>query len=492
MIKPAHFRRTSQRARRAILRLAPGRATASLRPTVGKFLREDCGGVLMTFGLALIPMILAVGITIDLGRAYSVRARLAYALDAAGLAVGASQGNNAELQQIMLSYFNANYPETEIGVPATPVMTITNDVIQLSATVDMPTTFMAVVGIDQLTVATDNAIVKETTGFEVALVLDNTGSMRAGGQMDALKDAAQEMIDIVYGNEQTLEDVWFSVVPYTATVNIGIQHTDWLEPSDQYFDSPSPFEPTAWKGCVEARPGTLDQDDTPPTNDPFDTFLYQSDSDNVWTPIDESNGAQNDGTGPNLGCGPAITPLVAERATIEAAIAEMLPWSRGGTTGNLGLSWGWRALSPQWRDLWGGDTPATHPLDYNEDNMEKVVVMMTDGQNQFYDWPGNGGSGPQGSDYTAYGRLNDFGYPSLSAARDEIDSRFAQTCQDMKAEGIVIFTITFGSALDQQTQDLYQACATTPDHYFHAPSNSKISDVFRSIGTELSNLRIAS
>ena len=247
MMKSAHFSQTSQRARRAILRLAPGRATASLRPTVGKFLREDCGGVLMIFGLALIPMILAVGITIDLGRAYSVRARLAYALDAAGLAVGSSQGNNAELQQIMLSYFNANYPETEIGVPATPSMTITNDVIQLSATVDMPTTFMAVVGIDQLTVATDNTIVKETTGFEVALVLDNTGSMRSGGKMTALKDAAQEMIDIVYGNEQTLEDVWFSVVPYTATMNIGIQHTDWLDPSDQYFDSPSPFEPTAWK-----------------------------------------------------------------------------------------------------------------------------------------------------------------------------------------------------------------------------------------------------
>ena len=63
----------------------------------------------------------------------------------------------------------------------------------------------------------------------------------------------------------------------------------------------------------------------------------------------------------------------------------MEPWRRGGTTGNLGLAWGWRTISPRWRGLWGGDTPTDMPLDYGTAYMDKVVVILTDGNNEFYD-----------------------------------------------------------------------------------------------------------
>ena len=62
-------------------------------------------------------------------------------------------------------------------------------------------------------------------------------------------------------------------------------------------------------------------------------------------------------------------------------------WSRGGTAGNEGLAWGWRVLSPRWRGLWGGNTPNTRPLDYKTANTDKVAVILTDGDNQVYDWP---------------------------------------------------------------------------------------------------------
>ena len=73
-----------------------------------------------------------------------------------------------------------------------------------------------------------------------------------------------------------------------------------------------------------------------------------------------------------------------------------------------------------------------------------------------------------------------------------MDARFANICAAMKAEGIIIYTITFGSTPDDDTQALYRDCATTPDHYFHSPSNGQLKDAFKAIGTELSNLRIAS
>ena len=171
----------------------------------------------------------------------------------------------------------------------------------------------------------------------------------------------------------------------------------------------------------------------------------------------ETLNARNAAYGPNLGCGPAITPLVAEKTRVHAALDGMGPWSRGGTQGNLGLVWGWAVLSPRWRGLWGGNTPNELPLDYNSDLSDKIVVMLTDGNNEVYDWlnkwdPNRNGSndwcgyekqnnyyggncpfgttntdpdfvGPRGSDYTSYGRLNDFpGAPTTDQRRQD-DSR---------------------------------------------------------------------
>jgi hypothetical protein len=58
-------------------------------------------------------------------------------------------------------------------------------------------------------------------------------------------------------------------------------------------------------------------------------------------------------------------------------------------------------------------------------------------------------------------------------------------------DGIIIYTITFGGTPNSGTQTLYRNCATTPDKYFHAPSESVLKQAFVQIADELSNLRIA-
>ena len=393
-----------------------------------------------------------------------------------------------------LSFFTANFPVGTLNATVTNFSAIFdagNQFITLNATVEFPTFFMQVAGIETTSVSARTVIHRQTRSMELALVMDNTGSMRSGGKMDAMKSAAQSLMDSLYGSNETAPNFWVSLVPYTATVNVGNDHDDWLDPNDRYFDLPDPFVPSAWKGCVEARLAPLDQDDTPPSSEPFNSYLYANDVDNIWPPLNESNGAQNNGTGPNLGCGPTITPLVANKAVVDAAIAEMLPWHRGGTTSNLGLVWGWRALSPAWRGLWGDPVL---PLDYDAHSLDKGVIVLTDGQNQFYDWKShspNGGVGPNGSDDTAYGRLSDFGFATLNDARAEIDTRFAHICDAMKDQGILIYAITFGSTPGQETQDPYSTCATEPSYYWHAPDNITLQTVFKAIGEQLSNLRIA-
>ena len=114
--------------------------------------------------------------------------------------------------------------------------------------------------------------------------------------------------------------------------------------------------------------------------------------------------------------------------------------------------------------------------------------------NEFYDWPDhapNNGKGPRGSDYTAYGRLHDLGVTTIAAGNDLLDTRMADLCEDIKAEGIIIYTIVYGAKPNAQTKALFQTCATTPDYYYYAPDGATMKAVFKKVGRQLGNLRIA-
>lgn len=421
-------------------------------------------------------------------------------LDTAGLAAGRVALND-DAEDIAWSYFTSNFAASGGSASVDRddfefELSPDGRFVTLSVLGNTPTLFMRIFGRDLMTVSARTRIERETTGMELALVLDNTGSMLGSG-FNAMQAATYDLVNILYGDESEIEHLWVSLVPYTATVNIGNSRTSWLHTSDRVRTGTNNFPSTSrWKGCVEARSTLLDTGDTPPTDNAsrFRSFYYASTSrsqDNRWGvsgyPIKQALRDYNDGRGPNLGCGPPITPLTKSRATIEAAIGNMGPWHRGGTTGNLGLSWGWRTISPKWQGFWGGETPGDMPLAYGTPFMDKVVVILTDGQNQFYDH--DTGALPR-SDFTAYGRLEDaLAVTSLGAGRNILDARMRATCAAMKAEGIRIYTITFLSP-DTQAQNLFRDCATSPAMYEHAPRPEDLRDVFRRIGGQLANLRI--
>ena len=539
----------------------------------GRLARDERGVVVAIIALAIIPIFAAVGLAVDIGRSYLVKSKLSYAIDAAGLAGGRSFDSDDRLNDALM-FFEANFAGAYAGASlasGSPSVTFDdqNNSILVEATATMPTHFLQFAGVHEMTVTASAVIQREMRGMELVLVMDNTGSMRSSGKMDAMKDAATELVDILYGDRETVPNFWVGLVPYAATVNIGADRTDWLVHESYDSDAawlksdpdgearvgyhPDHFQPTSWKGCVEARDYPNDGNDetadeeawyphlwrtsldafanphheTDP--DPYDendpaTWGEFLNGDNDWDPdgsladLKEENSAQNDGTGPNLGCGPAITSLTAEKTTVQDAIDEMLPWHRGGTMANLGLAWGWRVLSPKWQGIWGGDTPTELPLPYETTSMEKVVILLTDGVNQWYDWPGkkwtedgedhySGLPGKNkypgshdddfrdewsGADYTAYGRLSEgrLGTTSNGGAKNEVNDRMLDLCDSMKSEDILLYTITF-RLTDSATRGLYENCATSPDHYFDSPSNTDLQHVFVEIANELSNLRIA-
>ncbi|TNE60953.1 MAG: hypothetical protein EP335_18135 [Alphaproteobacteria bacterium] len=477
-----------------------------------RFRDDSRGSMLPIVAASMLALTGAAGVAIDGARMFYVKDVLQKSLDSAGLAAGHAM-EITDMEGDAEEFFAANIAAAGLTPGSTNMQVVISDdnkLITLNASATVAATFMSLFGFDEITITASTEVSRETRGMELVLVMDNTGSMRHDSKIGTMKTAAKNLVEAVYGDNETNTNLWVGVVPYITQVNAGNSTLtyNWLSDAGKTKVN-NAYLNTSWKGCLEARDSGEDQTDTPPSLAPFEPYFWEDTDyyywdyskkkgyykvfeDNDW--IDDNNGNKvtivegnvSGALGPNRGCGPQITPLVAEKSTVKAAIEEMEPWSFGGTAANLGLVWGWRVISPNWRGQWTG-SPSTLPLDYDEPFMDKIIVILTDGVNEFISQDDELG----GSDYTAYGRISDFGFSSISSARDELDDRFDATCQNIKDAGVIIYTITFGSTPDADTQAAYAACATKSAFYFHAPTADSLNDAFDTIGRQLSNLRLS-
>lgn len=205
----------------------------------------------------------------------------------------------------------------------------------------------------------------------------------------------------------------------------------------------------------------------------------------------------NFGVGPNLGCPISLLPLTTSQQTVQNKISNMKATFRGGTMINVGLNTAWWMLSPEWRGRWPG-TDSSLPKNYGD--TLKVIVLMTDGQNQWYDWP-TGVPGQPASqnyradaDYTGFGRLAEgrSGTTSFGSTVGFLNTRMLNMCTTIKNNGIVIYTIiyTHGGSISEATQTAFQSCATDPSKYFFAATSAEMQAAFQNIGRDIANLRL--
>src|SRR5579872_2101740 len=186
------------------------------------------GSVLVWFAVMIVPLIIGVGIAIDIARAYAVKVRLGTALDQAGLAVASTSNQNVDLNARLDQYFYGNFPDTGIGT-ATSVTMAQNaadpNALDLTATAEVPTIFLQIAGFRTLTVAATAQVTKEPTGLEVTLVLDNTGSMldsfNGVTNMAAMTADAGQLVNILFGANTSSMKLKMSLVPFVTAVNPG-------------------------------------------------------------------------------------------------------------------------------------------------------------------------------------------------------------------------------------------------------------------------------
>jgi Flp pilus assembly protein TadG len=507
-----------------------------------RLLHSQHGSALPIVALGMFALMGATGVAIDMSRVQIVQSRMQNALDAAGLAAGATI-STVNVDTVTNQYFYANFPANYLGTTISSLTAVPNNdnsIITLSVAGTVHTTFMKIFGVNTVNVSATSQVTRAAKGMELVLVMDNTGSMTqtAGGgvtKLDAAKSAGATLLNILYGStHNTVENLWVGVVPFSQAVNIGTGNDDWTV--NTTFDwGPSP---SGWMGCVDAREANgRDVTDDPPSVELFPKYYWPDDGNNNWksagtistttnlcfhqssctcanygpcTSSTDANGVQttvscsgsggnrqcnrvvvtpvtnyitplNTSRGPNKSCSQAVLPMVAEKNTVISSLNSMA--AVGNTHIDLGMGWAWRMLSPSWRGLWGGQMDTNNlPLDYNTPLMNKVVVLMTDGDNTI-----------DSSNHGAYWYLSDnhLGTTNSSAAVTQLNTRTTTICNSMKAKGILIYTVALGTSFNTASLNMLQACASKPEYAFVSPTTADLETDFRMIGDSLANLRIS-
>ncbi len=190
----------------------------------GAFRRDEEGAVAMLVAAAIIPLIGALGLATDTARGYMVKARLSQALDAAALAGGKNifgADRDADIQM----FFNANFPPGTLGADVSPLAITVNDdktVLGISATATINTTFMRVLGLDELTVAAATEVSRQIDQLDVVLSIDTSGSMGSPySKIEGARDAAEDLVEILFGANEVSPTVEIDGTTY-ALLNVGV------------------------------------------------------------------------------------------------------------------------------------------------------------------------------------------------------------------------------------------------------------------------------
>jgi Flp pilus assembly protein TadG len=155
--------------------------------------------------------------------------------------------------------------------------------------------------------------------------------------------------------------------------------------------------------------------------------------------------------------------LTEDKAALNAHVQSLT--ANGGTAGHLGIAWGWYLVSPNWAGIWPA---ASEPGAYDDPDVSKAVILMTDG---------------------------DFNTAHPDAGANSFNQAVA-ICDAMKDEdnNIQIYTVGFQVPGNVQTtpdgQTIMQYCATSAGHAFNADNGEQLTEVYRAIARSISDLRI--
>ena len=318
------------------------------RAAVLTFKADRGGNVTLIFALAIIPIFGSVAVAVDYSRGNSARTAMQAVLDATTLMVSkeAVDLQNNQVQQKAGTYFNSQFTRPDVKNLKLKFSMTTNGpgdfTVLGEATAQMDTAMAQVIGYRQMDLRATSQVRWGFKALELALALDNTGSMAAKNKMVELKAAVKLLFATLKKNSKVPDDTKIAVIPFNTVVNIGTSYADssWIA-----YDSA--ITKANWAGCVADRDQPNDVKDTTPSGASPTQF-------------------------PVAACGSLAKalPLTSDWTALESMVDTMTP--TGSTNVTIGMMWGWHALTP--------NEPFTQAQAVRPD-IDKVMILLTDGLN---------------------------------------------------------------------------------------------------------------
>lgn len=518
-----------------------------IRKKIRQFKKREKGSVLVLVGLSLLPMMLIVGLAVDTSYGLLQKRKLQMAVDAAAKG-GAANGNgqSATITSEAQKVFTANTANMSNITGPNVTYNSGTGVVTVSASMSVPTTFMALGGISSLNYnATSSAAL---IGYsEVVIVIDMSSTN--GNWTSKIISSLQDFVNSLPST------VLVSIVPITTKVTLDATTTNssalfnHLSATTNDESSNPALYPLgsnyAWNSTNYNAIYNILYGNTFPTSTSYyplpgtctgwggpGTYLACA----AFNPSLCSTGhtscrANYSYTNYTL---PAILPLTANRTTITNylnTLASFNPVDKGVFTSLM--VWGWRAIAPEWNDFWlinssFSDTTRSSgrfPVAYSSTNTKSMVLVVTGAPK----W----GISTVVSSYnkackqgttkwfmTAYGAVpltkdknafvditcDNYNYNTvdkslglnLAATRyydstdtsaaygtkvvTEITAKYQRICSNIKAKGINIFVIT------QNADATLQLCANSPLSPYYQVSGNGTAHIDSSLVTSASAL----
>jgi Mg-chelatase subunit ChlD len=281
-------------------------------------------------------------------------------------------------------YFKALFKRPEVAnVKVTSVLSFPQAgsfKLDISASGTVDALFSKLIGTKTMDIGSSAQVAWGIKRLEVALALDNTGSMAQQGKMAEMKKAVKSLLDTLEKAAKKPEDVKVALIPFETMVRLdqdGDNHADWVK-----FETPK--EKKKWKGCVEDRDQPYDVNDAPPDVTKSETLFPAEDCENDNALV-------------------KMVELTNDWEKLRTTVNQMTP--TGATNVTIGLVWAWHALT---------NVQPFNQASAVDPNLDKVIILLTDGENTQNRW---------------------------TNSSSEIDKRTKAACANAKAANIRIYTI---------------------------------------------------
>jgi Flp pilus assembly protein TadG len=451
------------------------------------FLKNTNGNLAIMFSIAAVPLLISVGVAVDMLRTNSANAILQAATDSAAIAAVSGKKNSlndAQIEGLVNAYIAANNGDKTIQ--SVKVKEFGWDkakaIYHVKLTGKIDTMFMAMAGYKTMDIGAYSEVDGGTTPtLELSLVLDVTNSMNAEGRLDALKVASKALVDKLMKSKPAEADIKIGIVPFSNYVNVGTGNAtaSWLEAQSTvpYKTCWDTYPNAVYSNCTIVKKTGIN-DGVPYTYDSNECATV-----NYGAPVNVCSmyapkwygvvGSRNSGLDSKLyGVGASypglvdtwgpqqITDLTPDQTKLNADINSLT--ANAETYIPTGLLWGWELLETNKPFTTGKSKAAMKAV-----KGQKVLVLMTDGDNTL-------------SSNAPYHNGSDGAVA---------DAKTKELCDGIKKDDIKLFTVAF-KVEKASSKAMLLDCATSPAEAFDAADDAALLDAFGQIAESLTAMRL--